>query len=109
MIPAFERTALEPSSWLWLSLAAIASIIFIALGQMRSPQVPEALPAWGQWCLRIQFAGFLLLAVSAVIAWLGYPSATVDIAFDAAFSTVGIGLFVGAIGAVLTVRRSRRE
>ena len=102
----WNRIALDPSSWIWLSGAAIASFVLIALWEMRSPR--EIHPSWYRWSMLIQFAGFVLLAVAAESnAWFGQPQVA-DTVFDLAVAVIGVSLLAALIGAVVTMREGKR-
>ena len=100
----FDRSTWDASSLFWASGLGITTFVLIAIWETRSPPKSQPFPPWYRWSMRIQFAGFVLLAVSA--AYFGQP-AIADTAFDIAVALIGIALFVALVGVLMAMRKEK--
>jgi hypothetical protein len=101
----FDRATWQASSLFWASGLAIASFVVIAISETRSPPETHSLHSWYRWSMLIQFAGFVLLAVSA--RYFDQPLIA-DALFDVAVALIGIALFVALIGGLVGMRKQKR-
>jgi hypothetical protein len=99
----FVRATWDASSLFWTSGLVIASFVLIAIWERRSP-VKASLVSWYRWCMLIQFAGFVLLAVSA--KYFDQPLIA-DMLFDSAVGCITVGLFVGMIAALVAMHEEK--
>jgi len=101
---SFDRATWDASSLLWASGLAIASFVFIAIWETRSSSTAHSLGPWYRGGMLIQFAGFVLLAVSS--RYFDQPLIA-DIVFDIGVALISVALFVALIGALVAMRKEK--